>query len=142
MVSVHVLNSMRSRSPALMDVVRDLHAELHRRQLRAEGYWLSTVANAHADRLSRDRDSSDWGLRRSFFLVLHSRWGPLTIDRFATVLNTHLPRFNCAVANPDAEAVDAYKQHRGGPEHNNTNPPLSQAESAISKVAADGTSAV
>ncbi|KAK1865489.1 hypothetical protein I4F81_008020 [Pyropia yezoensis] len=142
MVSVHVLNSMRSRSPALMDVVRDLHAELHRRHLRAEGYWLSTVANAHADRLSRDRDSSDWGLRRSVFLVLHSRWGPLTIDRFATVLNTHLPRFNCAVANPDAEAVDAYKQHWGGPEHNYTNPPLSQAESAMSKVAADGTSAV
>lgn len=142
MVSVHVLNSMRSRSPALMDVARDLHAELHRRQLRAEGYWLSTVGNAHADRLSRDRDSSDWSLRRSVLLVLHSRWGPLTIDRFATLLNMHLPRFNCAVANPGAEALDAYKQHWGGQEHNYINPPLSQAALAISKVAADGVSAV
>lgn len=36
LVNVHVINSMRSRSPALMAVVRELHWELHRRQLRAE----------------------------------------------------------------------------------------------------------
>lgn len=142
MVSVHVLNSMRSMSPALMNVVRALHAELHRRQLRAEGYWLSTVANAHADRLSRDRDSSDWRLRRSVFSVLYARWGPFTIDRFATTLNTHLFRFNSAVANPNSEAVDAYRQRWGGAEHNYINPPLSQAALAIAKVAADGASAV
>lgn len=142
MVSVHVLNSMRSRSPALMTVVRALHAELHRRQLRAEGYWLSTVANAHADRLSRDRDSSNWRLRRSVFSVLHARSGPFTIDRFATSLNTHLPRFNSAVAYPNSEAVDAYRQRWGGAEHNNINPPLSQAALAIAKVAAGGASAV
>lgn len=59
MVSVHVLNTMRSRSPSLMGLVRELHAELHSRQLRAECYWLSTVANAHADKLSKDADSTD-----------------------------------------------------------------------------------
>lgn len=125
-----------------MDVVRDLYAELHRRQLRAEGYWLSTVANALADRLSRDRDSSNWCLRRSVFLVLHSRWGPFMIDRFATALNTHLPRFNSAVANPCREDVGAYRQHWAGVEHNYINPPLSQAALAIFKVEADGSSAV
>lgn len=35
MANVHVLNTMRLRLPALMDVVRELHKELHSRQLRA-----------------------------------------------------------------------------------------------------------
>lgn len=142
MVSVHVLNSMRSRSPALMSVVRDLHAELNSRQLSAEACWLSTVANEHAERLLRDRDSTDWRLRRSVFSVLHSRWGPLTIDRFATTLNTHLPRFNSAVANPEAKAVVAYRQSWGGNEHNYINPPLSQAALVIAKISHENASAV
>lgn len=35
-VNVHVLHAMRSRLPALMYVVRELHWEKHKRQLRAE----------------------------------------------------------------------------------------------------------
>lgn len=142
MFNVHVRSSMRSRSPALMDVVRDLHFELNKRQLSAEAYWLSTVANKHAARLSRDRDGTDWRLRRSPFLVLHSRWGAFTVDRFATAVNTQLERFNSAVANPGFHAVDAYLQPWGGLEHNYINPPLSQAALVISEIAQDNASAV
>lgn len=141
LVNVHVINSMRSRSPALMAVVRELHWELHRRQLRAEASWLSTVANVHADRLSREADSSDWRLRRSVFLVLHARWGPLTVDRFALSGNAQLPRFNAAVASPGVEAVDAWRQLWWG-ERNYVNPPFAQAALALAKVAAEGAEAV
>lgn len=142
MVNVHVLNTMRSRSPALMDVVRELHKELHSQQLRAEAYWLSTVANEQADRLSRDKDSTDWHLRRAVFSVLHSRWGPFFVDRFATSRNTNLQRFNSVVANPGADAVNAFLQPWGGAEHNYINPPFAQAALMIAKVASENASAV
>eukprot|EP00168_Porphyra_purpurea_P015821 TRINITY_DN4959_c0_g1_i1.p9 TRINITY_DN4959_c0_g1~~TRINITY_DN4959_c0_g1_i1.p9 ORF type:complete len:121 (-),score=14.76 TRINITY_DN4959_c0_g1_i1:384-746(-) len=116
-VNVHVISMMRSRCLALMRVLQDLHYDLHRRQLRDEAKWLSTVANEHADKLSRDRDSSDWRLRRPVFLVLHSRRGPLTVDCFATDANAHRPRFSSAVACPGAEAANAWNLPWRG-EHN------------------------
>lgn len=125
-----------------MDVVREVYVDLHSRQLRADAYWLSTVANEHADRLSRDRYRTYWRLRRSVILVLQSRWGPFTVDRFATVVETQLERFNSVVANPGADAVDAYRQPWGGMEHSYVNSPLAQAALAISKMAKENASGV
>lgn len=141
LVNVHVLNTMRSRSPALMSVVREVLRELHSRQLRAEAYWLSSIANAHADKLSRDRDASDWRLRRSVFSVLQARWGPLVVDRFASERNRQLPVFKSAAACPGTAAVDAWRQDWRGV-HNYVNPPFSMAALAINKLAVEGASAV
>lgn len=127
-----VVNSLFSRSPALhADVIR-LAAVLRERRLGIEATWLPSVENRWADRLSRERDTSDWRLALWAWAALDAAWGPLTIDRFATTLNTQLPRFNSAVACPGAEAVDAYAQPWGG-ERNYCNPPFAQAAVALRK---------
>jgi len=137
LVNVHELKSMRSRSPALISIVRELHRELHSCDLRAEAYSLSSIANAHADKLSRDLESTDRRLRWLVFLVLHARWRPLTIDRSATDVNTNLPRLTARVVCPNSEAVEDWRQHRTG-EAKYINPLVSQAALAIAKIASEG----
>eukprot|EP00873_Tetraselmis_striata_P025467 jgi/Tetstr1/445731/TSEL_033379.t1 len=58
------------------------------------------VSNIWADRLSRHLDSDDWQLDPLMFAELGSRFGPHSIDRFASALNTMLPRYNAAWLDP------------------------------------------
>lgn len=39
---------------------------------------------------------------------MNAKWGPHTIDRFASYFNTQLPRFNSRFWNPGSEAVDTF----------------------------------
>lgn len=47
----------------------------------------------------------------SFFQFIDSFWGPHTVDRFANVYNTKLPRFNSLFWFPETEGVDAFSQN-------------------------------
>eukprot|EP00873_Tetraselmis_striata_P028116 jgi/Tetstr1/448380/TSEL_035661.t1 len=49
----------------------------------------------------------DWQLDPLMFGELGSRFGPHSIDRFASALNTLLPRYNAAWLDPTCEAVDS-----------------------------------
>jgi hypothetical protein len=60
-----------------------------------------------AHTLSREMDTKDWQLNPRLFAHLQERWGPHTIDRFASMLNTHLPRFNARWRDPQCEDVDS-----------------------------------
>lgn len=73
--------------------------------------------------------------------MLDERWGPLSVDRFASAANAQLPRWNSRVAGPGAEAVDAWRQDWRR-EHNYVNPPFSHAALAINKLHVEGASAV
>ena len=42
------------------------------------------------------------------FSSLQIKWGPCTVDRFASYYNTQLPKFNSRYCNPGAEAIDAF----------------------------------
>ena len=55
--------------------------------------------------------------------MLDDKWGPYTIDRFASFYNTQLPRFNSRFWNPGSEAVDAFTCDWGG-ENNWWCPPI------------------
>lgn len=123
LVVTHVSNSLSSRSPVLMSETRALHDALDLLDATSVDYWLSTTENAAADRLSRDSDSGDWMLNGSAFSDLDRRWGPHTVDRFATEANKHLPRFNSAWAQPSTEGVDAFAQSNWRGETNWCNPP-------------------
>ena len=46
------------------------------------------------------------------------------MDRFATMTNTQLPRFNSRFADPQTEGVDALAQNNWGPENNYCVPPF------------------
>eukprot|EP00873_Tetraselmis_striata_P019321 jgi/Tetstr1/439585/TSEL_028012.t1 len=60
-----------------------------------------------ADRLRRHLDNDDWQLDPLMFAELESRFGPHPIDRFASTLNTLLPRYNAAWLHPTCEAEDS-----------------------------------
>lgn len=140
-VTMAVVNSLSSRSPRLMSEVHRLHALLRRRGLGIEATWLASLEKAHADRLSREPDSTGWVLSPAAFTTLSAAWGPFTVDRFASTLWAKLPRFNSARACPGTEAVNAYTQPWGG-EINYCAPPFSQAAAAFRKCYLDRATAV
>ena len=76
--------------------------------IRIEPEWIPREANQQADLLSRIIDRDDWSLHPSLFKMLDAKWGPHTIDRFASFFNSQLPRFNSRFWNPGSEAVDAF----------------------------------
>ena len=55
--------------------------------------------------------------------MLDSTFGPHTVDRFASVYNAQLERFNSKYWNPGSEAVDAFIVDWGG-ENNWLCPPI------------------
>ena len=63
-----------------------------------------------ADALSRMPSCDDWWVSHELFNKLDRAWGPFTVDRFASVSNAQVMRFNAAWAEPGAEAVDAFAQ--------------------------------
>eukprot|EP00873_Tetraselmis_striata_P036665 jgi/Tetstr1/456929/TSEL_043599.t1 len=68
--------------------------------------YIRSEANVWAVRLSRHLDSDDWQLDPLLFSELESRFGPHSIDRFASALNTMLPRYNAVFLDPTCEAMD------------------------------------
>ena len=53
-------------------------------------------------------DYDDWSLDGAIFQQLDHKWGPHTIDRFASHYNTQLPHFNSRFWNPGTEGVDVF----------------------------------
>eukprot|EP00873_Tetraselmis_striata_P002200 jgi/Tetstr1/422464/TSEL_013302.t1 len=81
-------------------------------------WWASVPSQANGKPIHRPvetayqhTDSSgygdDWQLDPLMFAELESRFGPHSIDRFASALNTLLPRYNAAWLDPTCEAVDS-----------------------------------
>jgi hypothetical protein len=118
-----ILSSYTSRSPELMRELRRLWYLLDTLDVTLLPRYIRSSDNWWADSLSRTLDRGDWRLRRSLFLSLDSEWGPHSIDRFATRLNTQLPRYNSAWLDPGTEGLDAFAQTNWQREHNWCNPP-------------------
>ena len=49
--------------------------------------WIPREFNFEADAISKFKDCDDWQLSHEFFLVLESKWGPHTLDCFASFYN-------------------------------------------------------
>ena len=97
-----------SRKPALQQEVMAIFRLSVSAKVRIEPEWIPREANQQADFLSRIVDKDDWSLHPDLFRMLDAKWGPHTIDRFASYFNTQLPRFNSRFWNPGSEAVDAF----------------------------------
>ena len=97
-----------SRKPALQREALAIFQRSVSSGIRIEPEWIPREANQQADFLSRIIDKDDWSLHPALFKMLDDKWGPHTIDRFASFYNTQLPRFNSRFWNPGSEAVDAF----------------------------------
>jgi hypothetical protein len=85
-----------------------------------------------ADTLSRELDTEDWQLNPRLFANLQAQWGPHTIDRFASMLNTQLPRWR----DPQCEAVDCLRLPDAAwrRENNYCNPPWTALPALAAKL--------
>ena len=70
--------------------------------------WVPREHNSEADALSKEEDRDDFHLAPKIFSLIDSRWGPHTIDLFATPASAHLPRFCSRLYEPAAEATNAF----------------------------------
>ena len=95
-----------------------------------DAQWIPRSFNEKADLLSRFVDKHDWSINPSVFRVIDAKWGPHTIDRFASYYNSQLPRFNTKFASPGSIGVDAFVQDWSG-ENNWICPPISDIVPAI-----------
>ena len=80
--------------------------------------------NTQVDALTHWRDSDDWQLNPSVFRQLDSKWGPHTIDRFASHTNHLLPVFNSRFWCPGTHGVDVFAQGDWGTHINWCNAPF------------------
>ena len=72
-----------------------------------EAQWIPRSLNERGDLLSRFVDKDDWSVNPSVFRVIDAKWGPHTIDRFASHYNAQVPRFNSKFSSPGCSGVDA-----------------------------------
>ena len=73
--------------------------------------WTRRTNNKEADSLSRIVDFDDWGVSKVWYeKIIHLLGISPDIDRFASVTNTHLLRFNSRFYSDSAEATDAFTQ--------------------------------
>ena len=72
----------------------------------------SGCLNVIADHLSRPNQplSTQWSLHQEIVKRIFRLWGTTKVDMFATLSNSHLPRFMSPIPEPRALAVDALSQ--------------------------------
>jgi hypothetical protein len=90
----HIMTCLTSRLPVMMDELRQLWCLLDTKSITMRAHYIRLAANVSADKLIRHLDSDDWRLDPVLFAELDMRFGQHSIDRFASALNTLLPRYN------------------------------------------------
>jgi hypothetical protein len=103
---VATLPKLTTRSPFMMTKSRRLWHLPDVNDIRIRPRHIRSAANILADSLIRELDRDDWQLNPRIFNYLQTTWGPHSIDRFATMENTQLPRFNARWRDPKCEDVD------------------------------------
>ena len=119
---VHMLVHYSSRVPSIMRRLRELWLLLDVNEIELSVLYTRSEANVWADALSRERDTEEWMLNPDVFDLLQSKFGPRTVDRFASMLTAQLPRYNSRWQDPRCEAVDSLSLDWRG-ENNYCNPP-------------------
>lgn len=135
-VALACINAFSSRSPAMTVALKRLYALCRTLGLTLRASWIASVANLWADKLSRDKDRTDWRLCSTLFSRLDARYGPHEVDLFASALNSHCARFYSRQASPECDAVDAMAQD-WSVGNMWANPPFSLIPLVLNKAVAD-----
>jgi hypothetical protein len=80
--------SVGSSKPHLQAIAFDLFQVCLAHDIVLSAQWIPRCLNERADALSRFVDPDDWSINPSVFRLVDARWGPHTIDRFASHYNT------------------------------------------------------
>ena len=101
-----------TRSPALLRLTVDLFLSLEAQNIIVRARHIPGCLNVIADHLSRPNQpiSTEWSLHPEIVQRIFRVWGTPEVDMFATLSNSHLPRFMSPIPEPRALAVDALSQ--------------------------------
>ena len=140
--AVSILNKLYTKSRDLWPVLESIVNWLDVLDWTMTVRYIASAENP-ADWFSRCADKADWGFAREVLqqLGLLTRWGPVTVDRFADRKNNVVPRFNSGFPCRGTEAIDAFSVEWKG-ELNWINPPWSKMGQALAKLAGEGAAAV
>ena len=126
------LRKFTSGSPELMSVLDKLFWLCEREGITIRPKLIKSELN-EADYLSRWAGQEDWQLSDEWFDILERKFGPHTVDRFASVTSAKLPRYNSLFWDPKTEAVDAFTQD-WSEDNNYGNPPWSLIGRVVSRL--------
>ena len=118
------INHLGGPCKDLSTLATALWMECHEKGLTLTARYLQGKLNTTADALSRLSTHYEWQLHRGLFRYIDQLWGPHTIDRFASMVNTQLPVYNSRFADPFSSGVDALAQSNWAAHNNFVNPPF------------------
>ena len=105
------VNKQGGRFPWIFQELHPLFSMLRARNIKICACWIAGEENFWADRVSRRENSpEEQTLRQWAFDRINARWGPMTIDCFATQTNTRLERFISGGPEVNSEGRDFFKQ--------------------------------
>ena len=101
-----------THSPTLLRLTVDLFLWLESQSIVVPARHIPGCLNVIADHLSRPNQPipTEWSLHPEIVSRIFRVWGTPEVDMFATLSNSHLPRFMFPVPEPRALAVDALSQ--------------------------------
>lgn len=102
--------SVGSTKPHLQSLAMDIFQLCLNHNIALQAQWIPRTLNERADVLSRFIDPDDWSIHPSIFRMVDTRFGPHSIDRFASHYNAQLSLFNTKYASPGSCGVDAFTQ--------------------------------
>lgn len=140
---VSVLTHLTTRSSKMMSELRKLWELLDNNDVTLHPRYIRSAANVWADRLSRERDHADWQFNPRHFSYFDKIWGKHTIDRFASMENALLPRYNSRWRDPRTSGVDCLRLSDDDwrQEMNWCNPPWELLDDLVAKLSQSGASA-
>lgn len=94
--------------PHLSELAREIWLWCEQRDLFVVASYIPSAENIEADAASRITNiDTEWELSSRVFKEIDSKFGPFTIDLFATRLNTKCRRFCSRYQDPEAAYIDA-----------------------------------
>ena len=103
----HIVNK-GSMKGHLQSIAWDIYNDCVKHGISLEIEWVPRTDNEKADYVSKIVDKDDWAISSDIFDILDRKWGPHTIDRFASYYNTKLPRSTSRFWNPGSLGIDAF----------------------------------
>jgi hypothetical protein len=135
-VTIANLNKFGGPNLELSKLVHEIHSSLITIGAHIHSRFIPGHANHQADTLSRLPDRYEWKLNPMTFRTLNKLWGPHTVDRFASLLNRQLPRYNSRYLDPQSAGMDALSLPWNA-ENNWVNPPFRLIPQILTKLRAN-----
>ena len=99
-----------SRKTDLQSIAIDVFDFCKRENMTIGTQWIPREMNQEADYLSKCSNNDDWSIQNWVFVMLDKKWGPHTVDRFASLVTAKCIRFNSKWWVPKTEGINAFDQ--------------------------------